>query len=379
MSDRTKPVTVLDLRDSPWVDGPGRTILDCACSLRDSRYRVLVAGLGGGSQNTNEYVVEARRRGLPGVLIEDRGGFDRGVMRQILGLIDREGVDVIHTHDFRTDLFGLLCARLRRKPIVSTVHGWIANDAKGRFYVKADQWLLRFFDRVIAVSDRTGALVRKAGVATRRLSVIPNALKVEDYRPDPRDQSYRDELGCGPETVLIANIGRLSPEKGQMPFLEAAVALRDRGHDLKFILIGIGPDRDALEAFVRANGLEDCVVFAGFRKDMTRIYNSLDLVVQSSYTEGMPNVMLEALLMAKPVIATDVGGTAEVVRDGVTGVTIPAGSAPVLSDAIGAYLRERGRFGEMAEAGRRDMLARFDHRVRVERLGGLYAEVAGGR
>lgn len=364
-------VTVLDLRDSPWVDGPGRTILDCATSLRDIGYDLIV-GTFSSHQKTNAYAEEAAQRGLLVRTLQERRSLDHRVVSQLVALIDEVDADIIHTHDFRSNMFGLLAARIRRRPVVTTVHGWIANDQKGRIYVAADKVILRFFDRIIAVSDRTRGLAEKAWISGNKISVIPNALILDRYIPDRAADAFRREIDAGPETRLIANIGRLSPEKGQLEFLSAARTLVAQGVDAKFILIGIGPDQEKLEKFVAANQLDAHVIFAGFRKDMTSIYNSLDLVVQSSYTEGMPNVILEALLMEVPVIATDVGGTAEVLKHGETGLLVQPGDVNGLAGRMLNFCRETETLRSMARRGRRDISNRYDHNQRVQRLAALY-------
>jgi glycosyltransferase involved in cell wall biosynthesis len=369
--------TILDLRDSPWVDGPGRTILDCATSLRERGYDLVIGTFSGGEQKTSAYAEEARRRGLTVKAIQERGPFDRRVVGQVMRLIDEVGADIVHTHDFRSNVFGLLAARMRRRPTVTTVHGWIANDLKGKLYVAADKAILRFFNRIITVSERTRGLVEKARVPQHRVTVIPNALTLDRYLPDRHDDAFRRELGVDRDTLLIANIGRLSPEKGQLEFLQAARELRRQHANLRFILIGIGPDQEKLERFVEANGLREAVVFAGFRHDMISVYNGLDLVVQSSCTEGMPNVVLEALLMEVPVIATDVGGTAEIIEHGQTGVLIRPGAVGEIVEQIAAHCRQPAELRAMARRGRQLVSERYDHRRRVDRLALLYDGLLG--
>lgn len=367
-----KRVTILDFRDSPWVDGPGRTILDCASSLRDRGYRIVIGTFSGGEQKTNAYAEEAKRRGLEVRTLHERGRFDYRVVGQIIKLIDEMNADIVHTHDFRSNVFGLLAARIRHKPVVSTVHGWIANDIKGKFYVAADKAILRFFDRVITVSERTKGLIEKARVALAKITVIPNALTLERYLPNRSADAFRRELNANAGTVLIANIGRLSPEKGQLEFLQAAQELVRERENVKFILIGIGPDRAKLERFVVENGLSEAVIFAGYRDDMINVYNGVNLVVQSSYTEGMPNVVLEALLMEVPVIATDVGGTAEIIEHERTGILIRAGDVGEIVQQITAYCRDPVRYQGMAQLGRKLVSERYDHNRRIVKLAALY-------
>lgn len=370
-----KGLKILDLRDSPWVDGPGRTILDCAVSLREKEYDVIIASLNGGQDTAGAYAEEAMRRGLMVKTIKERGRFDYQIVRQLTSLIDELNPDVVHTHDFRSNIFGLIAASLRGKPVVSTVHGWIANDIKGKVYVFIDKIALRFFNLIIAVSDRTRRLVEKTGVPKAKIAVISNALRLDQYVIDRSASTFRQELGVKPHTALIACIGRLSPEKGQQEFLMAAHALAREFEHVKFVLIGIGPTKEQLERYVIEKGLSELVVFCGYRSDMINIYNGVDLVVQSSYTEGMPNVVLESLLMEVPVIATDVGGTGEIIEAGKSGVLIKPGSVNALVEQIGNFLRNPSMFRDMATMGRQIVEEKFDHRRRVEKLAGIYREV----
>jgi glycosyltransferase involved in cell wall biosynthesis len=367
-----KTLTILDLRDSPWVDGPGRTILDCGASLQEKGFRFLVGSFNGGSQKTSAYGEEAQRRGLELFTINESRSFDFKVIGQILDIIDSEDVDIIHSHDFRSDVFGLLCAKMRGKPVVSTVHGWIKNDLKGEVYTAIDKFLLRFFNKVITVSNRTRGLVVSALVPKRKIIVIQNALRVENYRINRNEQKLRSELGIDADTILVGNIGRLSAEKGQLNFLKAGDIVRRSGTKIMFVLIGTGPDQEELERYVSNNGLNGSTLFAGFRDDMIDIYNSLDLVVQSSFTEGMPNVVLEASLMGVPVIATDVGGTAEIIENGVSGTLVRPGLINDLAIPMQDFVEHREKYLEMAKQARRNILANFDHRKRVEKLDDLY-------
>lgn len=374
MSVNRSPITVLDLRDSPWVDGPGRTILDCAETLDASRVRVVIGAFDGGSSDGTTYEREARDRGLDVYRIRERRSLDPAVLRQVIQLGRRIGADAVHTHDFRSDVLGVACARRLGVPFIATVHGWIANDVKGRVRTVLDKLILRRADHVIAVSEET-RLRLGTWAGPDRCTVIPNAVRAERYHPRRGPGEFRASHGVADDELLIANIGRLSPEKGQAAFLAAAREIVERHRNTRFVLFGIGPDQAELEHFVARNALDAHVIFAGYRSDMDLIYNELDLVVQSSSTEGMPNVVIEALLMEVPVIATDVGGTREVLRHGLTGVLIAPGEHHALVNSIGEYVANRHKFLSMARDGRRDVLLRFAHSGRVERLAEVYEKV----
>lgn len=370
----SQPYTILDLRDSPWVDGPGRTILDCAETIDASRFRIVVGAFDGGQPNGTAYEHEARMRGLEVARISERRSLDPEVLRQIVTLGRDCGADLLHTHDFRSDLFGFAASRILGIPFVSTVHGWIANDFRGRISTWLDKQVLRKSAHVIAVSEESRR--RLGGWAnSNRCTVIPNALRVEQYRPDRSGRRFRESNGVSSNHVLIANIGRLSPEKSQLDFLVAARELSRRHDCLRFVLFGNGPDRAHLEQYVSESELEEVVVFAGYREDMIALYNEIDLVVQTSLTEGMPNVILESLLMEVPVVATNVGGTAEIVTDLETGLLIPPGNPAALVAAIERFVSDRDGFTAMARKGREHIIANFDHGRRVIRLGELYEHV----
>lgn len=378
MSVHRPPITVLDLRDSPWVDGPGRTILDCAETIDTSRVRIIIGAFDGGSPDRRAYEEEARRRGLEVARIRERRSVDPGVFRQVFDICRSTRADVIHAHDLRSNVVGYVCARRMGLAFVSTAHGWIANNFKGRIQVALDKVIMRQADHIISVSEETRSRLG-TWASPERCTVIPNAVRAERYLPRRGPGAFRASHGVADDELLIANIGRLSPEKGQAAFLAAALEIVRWHRNIQFVLFGLGPDQVELERFVTRNGLGPHVIFAGYRSDMDVIYNELDLVVQSSTTEGMPNVVIEALLMEVPIIATDVGGTREVLNHGLTGVLIDPGEHDTLVASIEGFVADRNKFVKMAREGRRDMLLRFDHARRVERLADIYERVLRAR
>ena len=371
-------VKVLDLRDSPWVDGPGRTVLDCAQSLAGSDIQIVVGTFGGGAERGSEYADEAERRGLEVVRIEEHRALDLDVLSQIRQAVAALGIDVLHSHDFRTNFFTLL-SRRRTLPIVATVHGWIANDASSKIRTVLDKAILRGFDRIIAVSEQTRERLGGIGLSDQRVRVITNALKTAQYPPISAAErnEARQQLRISPSDMVVSNIGRLSPEKGQALFLDVLAELRDQ--PVTALLVGEGPDESALRDQAEQLGLGDRLRFLGFQRRMRNIYAATDLVVQSSFTEGMPNVILEALLLQIPVVATDVGGTREVVGTELAECLVAPGSVTELADRIGRFSAARGDWRDAALQGRCRVIDRFDHDERVARLRSLYLEVAGSK
>jgi len=373
----TRRIRVLHLRDSPWLDGPGRTIVETASTIDRRGFDYLVGAFVRTGAPPTELVTVARDRGLDVHEIHESGPLDPRVPARILDLVRRERVDLIHAHEWRSDLIGLACARAAGVPVFTTLHGWIQNDRKGRAYVALDKLALRYMDRVITVSHRMADTVRETGVDPARIRVLNNALVLDRLVPDPTDRAFRHELGVADDHTLIANIGRLSPEKGQFDFVESSArVLRDRA-DARFVLVGDGPDRAGIEARIAALGVGWAVSLIGYRRDMQRLYNGVDIVVQSSFTEGMPNVVIEAMHMGKTVIATDVGGTSEILLDPGYGVLVPPARPDRLAVAILAAMADPATAARRAAAGREHVDRTYDFRLRTRRLETIYRSYFG--
>jgi glycosyltransferase involved in cell wall biosynthesis len=210
------------------------------------------------------------------------------------------------------------------------------------------------------------------GVNGTNVSVLYNALVIENYRRDPDDSILRKQFGINGGMFLLGNIGRLSPEKGQADFIKAAAEVLKHHKNVKFALIGSGSDEIYLRELVDELNIRDSVIFTGYRNDMMQVYNSLDLVVQSSHTEGMPNVILEALAMEKPVIATDVGGTPEVIINNQTGILVRPGDPRELAGKIIEYLKNPGVLAGMVKNGRELIEMKFNFTERTKKLCRIY-------
>jgi glycosyltransferase involved in cell wall biosynthesis len=228
--------------------------------------------------------------------------------------------------------------------------------------------MFRRFDHVILVSEATRSLVPRWWLSDKRATVLRNALVLKSYGSEIVNKPRR---AINPNEAVMINVGRLSPEKGQEMLLQAMHALTPRWPKLRLKFAGIGPLEEHLRSVARTLGLEDRVEFVGFVKDMPRLYADIDLVVQSSFTEGLPNVILEAAYLRVPIVATAVGGTAEVVRHGHSAWLLEP-RIDDLAAGIDAFMSNPQHFVAMAEQGHRDVVSQFSFDVRTERLTQVY-------
>jgi len=372
MSVNSSKINILHLRDSPWVDGPGRTIIETAASIDKSRFHYVIGGFSSDGQTESPLIDAASQRGLHAITIKERRAFDINVFRQILEYVDKNNIHIIHTHEFRSDVIGLVCAKIKRVKVMITLHGWISNGISGKVKTVLDKSLLHFFDHIVVVSERMKNQVLSLRVPERKVSLLNNCIIADRYHKDPFDKGFKAELGFTQDTVLIGSIGRLSPEKGQDILIQAASEVLRRNNNARFIFVGVGPEQPKLASLSEKLGIADYIKFVGYHKDMQRIYNSLDLVVQSSYTEGLPNVLLEALLMEVPVVATDVGGTPEIIKEQETGILINPGAIDEMVEQINKYFDNSDYFQNMAKSGKLHVSDAFNFAQRTKKEEFIY-------
>ena len=360
-------IRILHLRDTDRVCGPGKTMIETACaSSPEFRHSIGVFVLD--REKDNQYLRAAAARGVNVVAIRSGHQFDPRILRAILRAVDELGIDIIHSHDYKSDILTWFVSRIRPMPIMTTVHGWIRNALKARLYIRAGQKTLPYFERVIAVSQETQAAILACGVPEAKVTVIHNAIVTTNYQPSSVEPGYvRRRFNLPGKARIIGYIGRLSPEKGQRDLLVAAAQIVPVRPDVWFVLAGDGPDREALEIMARELGIGERVLFTGHLPDVRPVFRDIEAMALTSHTEGFPNVVLEALCMETPVVATDVGGVREIIEEGVTGVLLPVRAPDRIRDALLQVLDRPEWARGLALAGQRVVHERFTFARRVSR------------
>ncbi|MBL8266078.1 glycosyltransferase family 4 protein [Steroidobacter sp.] len=372
-----RPIRVLHLRDSPWVDGPGRTILETGSHVDPSRVDYHIGVLVAKREGEHPLVDAARQRGITITALDDHGQLGAELIEPILRVIDECQIDILHTSEFRSALIAQIIKRRRpHLKMVATAHGWIANTLRRRITRLLDKIMFRRFDHVIIVSQATRSLVPRWWLPDSRATVLRNALVLKSYGSETIDKPRRAVDPNG--EIVLVNVGRLSPEKGQEMLLNALHALTPRWPKLRLKFAGIGPLEEQLRSVAKTLGLEDRVEFVGYVKDMPHLYADIDLVVQSSFTEGLPNVILEAAYLRVPIVATAVGGTAEVISHRESGWLIQP-TLEQLTDGITQFLERPQDFVRMAQRAHQGILENYSFDVRTEKLTQVYERLLGRR
>jgi len=229
-------------------------------------------------------------------------------------------------------------------------------------------------NRIIAIGDGQRDEIASYGVAPRnKLVTIRLGLELGQFLAAERARGeLRHELGIAADVPLVGIVARLVPVKAIDVFLRAAHTLHKQDPRARFLIVGDGERREALEALTAELGLNECVRFLGWRHDMVRVYADLDVVALTSLNEGSPVALIEALAAARPVVSTAVGGVPEVVVDGTTGRSVPVSNVPALSEAILGLLRDPERAAGLGKAGRRHVYPRYDSSRLVDDVRQLY-------
>jgi glycosyltransferase involved in cell wall biosynthesis len=282
-------------------------------------------------------------------------------LAEAIVLCRRHRLDLIHSHGYRADTFALAVSRLLRIPVVSTCHGFIRNDRRLRVYNQLDHLVLRFFTRIVAVSEPMRTELIGAGIDATRVQVITNAIpEVPDSEREQRRRDTRAELGIGRDDFVFGYVGRLSEEKGLDDLLEAAGLLLPSLPASRLLLVGAGPRKEMLEQTARRHGIEGRVHFAGFQTRTSEWYPAMDAFVLPSLTEGTPMALLEAMAHRLPIVATAVGGIPGMITHGKNGLLVPAGDQTKLLEAMRALATDPDLRQELSLCGRRSVREAYD-------------------
>ncbi|MCS6850897.1 MAG: glycosyltransferase [Gemmataceae bacterium] len=365
---------VVHLAASTFFGGPERQMLELATHLpADVRSSfVLFAENGGAAAFRDELL---RHRLDVHVLLHDTPR----LLRTRLELIERLRTlspHVLCCHGYKADLLGLSAARRLGIPVVAVSRGWTGESLKVRLYDRLDRWALRRMDHVVCVSWGQARKVRAAGVRAQRLSVIHNAIRLDRFAT--RDERYGDHLRgffAKPVSHVVLAAGRLSPEKGFAVLVNAAQRLRARLPEMGLVIFGDGPLRPVLQRQIDSLGLSGQVVLAGHRRDLDAFLPHAHVLALASFTEGLPNVILEAFAAGVPVVATDVGGNRELVHDGINGRLVPPGRGDALAEAIESVLQSEPGRRQMGERGRQLVAVEFTFAAQARAYRHLFARL----
>lgn len=356
--------------------GPDKTILHSPRLLFAAGYRMLCAYMHPPEDpGFARLQYKAELHDAPLLSVPDRGPCDWRVFTRFLHICRSERVSIWHGHDYKSNILGLLLRRFWPMHLVTTVHGWVKHTRRTPLYYALDRLSLPRYERVLCVSTDLRELCLGSGVAAERCLELENGIDTQEYqRSLPLDEAKK-ALGISPERLVIGAAGRLSPEKGFDLLIHAADLLVQSELDLELHILGEGDDRARLECLIAELDLGDRVKLPGYQEDLRPYYEAMDVFALSSLREGLPNVVLEAMALEVPVVATAIAGVPRLMRSGRNGILVPPDNADALAEALIDVLRDSHRRAELRRAGRQTVEQQYSFDRRIERLCGIYDEL----
>ena len=373
------PIRVVYCIDNMQVGGTELNALRTAERLDRRRFSISVVCI----RDTGPLMARYQEAGIPVHSFPMTSLLGVEAVRQglrLVRLLRQERADIVHSHDAYTSVYGTICARIAGvRGIIASRRSWHSPHLRGRI-LQANRIAYRFAHRVVGNSPSVSRLVEsEGGVSASRIVTIPNFLDPEAFEPIPAADRRRmlDELGVPQDAFVVGIVARLSLVKDHATLLRAIASLRDQIPALHCVLIGDGPERPHLEALADSLGIRDLVHFAGERTQPPNLHGLFDVSVLCSTSEAFPNSVLEAMAAARPVVATDVGGTPDAVHQGTTGLLVRPSDPSRLADAILRLYTEpalRTKLGTAACAAAR---AGYSADAVISQVESLYTRLAG--
>jgi len=288
----------------------------------------------------------------------------------------KEKIGIVHCLLYASHTFGRIAAILARVPVILA---WEEGEIFGQVPIRhiwVDRILSRFTDGIVSCSDAAKEeIIRKEAIPEYKIRVIRNAVDLDKFNTSRDTATIRSQLGIGKDEILIGTVASLSNKiKGQEYLIRAMPQIINVYPQTKLLLVGEGPSRADFLQITETLNISDKVIFTGFRKDIPDIMNALDIYVCSSILEGLGLSILEAMSFKKPVIATRVGGTPELVIHGQTGFLVPSKDANSLAQATIKLLADRGKMQQMGRLGFERVRAVFSVNSFIKEMESLYKE-----
>jgi glycosyltransferase involved in cell wall biosynthesis len=293
---------------------------------------------------------------------------------RLVRAIRRARPDLVHLHSRRgADLWGGLAARIAGVPCVLSRR---VDNPEPRWLAALKY---RLYDRVITISEGIRQVLLAEGVAPARVNCVRSAVDATPYLAAVDRAAFRAAFGLPSGGPVIGVIAQLIPRKGHRYLLDAMPALLAAVPDLQVLFFGRGPLEAGLRQEIFVRGFEASVHLAGFRDDLARWLGGLDLLVHPADMEGLGVSLLQAAAAGVPIVTTRAGGLPEAVADGVSGILVPPGDVPALTEAVRRLLCDEALRRRMGEAGRARILAEFSIDAMVEGNLAVYRQVLEGR
>lgn len=356
-----------------WSDGFGgqehRILLECREMMRRGHEALIVC------RPEALLLVRAREAGIPVGAVSIRSSADMAAVAAMVRIFRKQRATVVNTHSGKDSWVGSMAAKIAGVPLLIRTRHISVPIRRGVFNM-----VYRWPDGYITTAEMIREHLIGKGIPADRVVSIPTGVDLERFAAGTDGNRIRKECGIPPGMFLVSMIGVLRSWKRHDVFLESIRLLREQGVPVCALVAGEGPRREVIEAEIAGKDLARTVIMAGYREDISEILAASDaLVLTSDRFEGVPQVILQAMAMARPVIASPVGGIPEVVLHGKTGLLCPPRDAPAYADALAKLAGDPDLRERTGKAGRELVLSRYTVATMCDRTETFYAALASGK
>lgn len=380
---KAEPIRLLTIITKLELGGAQQVVLHTMSRLPAARYRLyLISGAHGLLDETARSLKHCEVHLWPGLKHPIAPWHDVAVFFRLVRFLREHRIQIVHTHSSKAGMLGRLAAAWAGVPVVfHTVHGWPFHDYQPALVRGIFIWLerlaARHTTRLIAVSHPTRQKGLQYGIGRPQQyqDIFPGS-DLSLFKPGNRRvrAAVRREFGFPQEALLVGMVACLKPQKAPLDFVRAAGLIAQALPPARFLMVGDGQLRPAVEKKIAALGLGDKIKLAGWRKDVPRLMQGFDLFALSSLWEGLPCVLAQAFAAGLPVVATDVEGAREIIAPGRTGLLVPPADPAALAQACIKLLQNPAQRQRMARAARPEA-KKFDVQPMVDQLHALYQTI----
>ncbi len=346
MNSTGQNISILFVIDGLEFGGGERTFLQLMRGLPCERYTIHVA-----TSPEDDFFKILTGMGIDVVPLDLRKRVNVKNIKRLSAIIREKKINIVHSQGGRADFYARMAARMLKPKIkiVNTVampvKAYDVGALRKGIYRFFDWFSERYVDRFIVVSEvLRETLLSRYKIQPYKVIKIYNGIELSEYNQDDSDEFFkriRKEFNMGEDVFLIGGVGRMVWQKGFEYLIECVSEIVRTYPDTKILIVGDGPLRGSLEALSEELRVKDNLIFAGFRSDIKEILSAVDLLVIPSLQEGFPMVTLEAMAMAKPIVATRIDGITEQITDGVDGILVPPKDPSALAKAVIRVLTDK--------------------------------------
>jgi len=362
------------------LGGAQKHLLSLACLLDKSKYNIYIFTAQKGlllqeAQSLNYIKL------IKSEFLERPVNFIKDFLaaKEIYSFIKKNNIHIVHTHGSKAGILGRFAARLAQvKVLLHTVHGWSFNRYQNFIvrwlFIRLERFCAKFSDRIIVVSeyDKKKGIIEKIGIDAK-YRIIPYGINQPEF--SRKVVNLRNGLGIDDTDLIVGMVACFKPQKSPLDFIKVAASVNKAVPNSRFILIGDGVLRKKIEAQIIKSGLSKSVILSGWRRDIPEMLAAVDVFVLTSLWEGVPISVLEAMAAAKPVVATNTGGIAEVIIEGVNGYLVCPKDIVGMSKRVITLLSNQNLREQLGQNAHKSLDERFSREKMSQETATLYEEI----